>query len=87
MAERFYIYRCGGTESCAVTAKKNDPRLLHSPCPARWQFWMQITRHQVEDGCNGFAFDAAVIGIKAKGYFLFEGSPKLLGKIDGASNV
>src|SRR5262245_53554186 len=43
-AERFYIYRCGRTDSCAVTATKNEARLLRSLCPTSWQFWMQITR-------------------------------------------
>ena len=79
-AERFYIYRCGGTDSCAVTAAKNEARLLPSLCPDGWQFWMQITRQQFEDGPSGFTFDKAIAGIKAKGYFLFTGSSKLLGK-------
>ena len=78
-AERFYIYRCGKTETCAVTGAKGDSRLVATLCPASWQFWMQVTRHQAEDGCSGFTFDAAVEGIKAKGYFLFTGSPLLLG--------
>jgi hypothetical protein len=92
-AERFYIYRCGKTNSCAVTATKNEPQLLRSLCPTSWQFWMQITRHQVEDGRDGFTFDDAIAEIKAKGYFLFTGSPKLLGKFvpipisEGPSNV
>jgi hypothetical protein len=42
---------------------------------------MQITRHQVEDGCSGFTFEAAIAEIKAKGYFLFTGSPKLLDRL------
>ena len=41
---------------------------------------MQVTRHQAEDGRSGFSFDAAVVGIKATGYFLFTGSPELLGE-------
>ena len=54
---------------------------------------MQITRHQVEDGCNGFTFEAAIAEIKAKGYFRFTGSPKLLDRLapiasaEGPSNV
>jgi hypothetical protein len=79
-AERFYIYRCGKTDSCAVTGAKADSRLLASLCPTGWQFWMQVTRHQAEDGRSGFSFDAAVVGIKATGYFLFTGSPELLGE-------
>ena len=92
-AERFYIYRCGKSDSCAVTAIKNDARLLRSLCPTNWQFCMQITRHQVEDGCSGFTFEAAFAEIKAKGYFLFTGSPKLLDRLapislgEGPSNV
>ena len=79
-AERFYIYRCGNTDACAVTGAKADSRLLASLCPTGWRFWMQITRHQAEDGRSGFSFDAAVAGIKATGYFLFTGSPQLLGE-------
>jgi len=92
-AERFYIYRCGRTDSCAVTATKNEARLLRSLCPTSWQFWMQITRYQFEEGRSGFTFDAAIAGIKAKGYFLFTGSPELLGKLvpapgsEGPTNV
>src|SRR5215471_8862706 len=92
-AERFYIYRCGRTDFCAVTATKNEARLLRSLCPTSWQFWMQITRYQFEEGRSGFTFDAAIAGIKAKGYFLFTGSPELLGKLvpalgsEGPSNV
>src|SRR5262245_29218964 len=56
-AERFYIYRCGRTDSCAVTAIKNEARLLRSLCPTSWQFWMQITRYQFEDSRSGFTFD------------------------------
>ena len=54
---------------------------------------MQITRYQFEDGRSGFTFDAAIGGIKAEGYYLFTGSPKLLGKLvpapssEGPSNV
>jgi hypothetical protein len=83
-AERFYIYRCGRTDSCAVTATKNEVRLLRSLCPTSWHFWMQITRYQFEDSRSGFTFDAAIAGIKAKGYFLFTGSPELLGKVVSA---
>jgi len=79
-AERFYIYRCGKTDACAVTGAKADSRLLASLCPTDWRFWMQVTRHQAEDGRSGFSFDAAVAGIKATGYFLFTGSPQLLGE-------
>lgn len=93
VAQRFYIYRCGKSDSCAVTAVKNDPRLVGTLCPTNWRFWMQITRHQVEDGWSGFTFEAAIAEIKAKGYLLFTGSPKLLEKLapirrgEGPSNV
>ena len=92
-AERFYIYRCGMTDARAVTATKDEPRLPRSLCPTRWQFWMQVTRHQFEDGRSGFTFDAAIAEINAKGYFLFTGSPKLLSMLapspvsEGPSNV
>jgi hypothetical protein len=78
--ERFYIYRSGATDSCAVTATKNDERLIRSP-PLGWRFWKQITRNQGEDGRNGFSFDAAEADIKSDGFFLFRGSPQLLDKI------
>jgi hypothetical protein len=88
-AERFYIYRCGKTDACAVTATKDEPRLARSLCSTRWQFWMQVTRHQFEDVRSGFTFDAAIAEINAKGYFLFTGSPKLLPSpvSEGPSNV
>ena len=47
----------------------------------------------MEDGCSGFTFEAAIAEIKAKGYFLFTGSPKLLDRLapialgEGPSNV
>jgi hypothetical protein len=77
-AERFYIYRCGATASCALTAVKNEPRLRAEPS-APWQFWMQVTRNQVEDASIGFGFDAAVKKIQSDGFFLFTGTIKLLG--------
>ena len=79
-AERFYIHRCGETDSCALTGAKDEPRLPRIACPTRWRFWMQVTRHQVEDGRYGFVFDAAIPKIHAEGYFLFTGAPKLLGR-------
>jgi len=72
---------------------QNEARLLRSLCATSWQFWMQITRYQFEDSRSGFTFDAAIAEIKAKGYFLFTGSPQLLGKVvptpgsEGPSNV
>jgi len=76
-AERFYIYRCGATASCALTAVKNEPRLRDTPS-GPWQFWMQVTRNQVEDSSIGFGFDAAIKKIQSDGYFLFTGTAKLL---------
>ena len=78
-AERFYIYRCDRTDSCAVTASKTEARLPRSLSPKGWQFWMQVTRYQFEEGPSGFSFDAAIAGIKAKGYFLFHGLAKAAG--------
>ena len=77
-AERFYIHRCGDTVSCALTAAKLEPRLPPGDCPASWQFWMQVTHHQVEDGEYGFAFAAAICKIQSDGFFLFTGTPRLL---------
>ena len=79
-AERFYIYRCGKSDSCAVTALKNDARLLRSLCPTNWQFWMQIGPLQSEHRAYGFNIWAAVREISTNGYHLFTGSPALLCK-------
>lgn len=79
-AERFYIHRSGDTAACALTAVKDEPRLLQADGAAPWRFWMQVTRFQVEDGRLGFVFDTAVAKIQADGFFLFTGSPKLLGQ-------
>jgi hypothetical protein len=72
--ERFYIYRSGKANSCAITREKGDSRLP----PDDWQFWMQVTRHQSEDRQHGFNWEAAVAEIATKGYYLFAGSSKLL---------
>ena len=72
--DRFYIYRSGKTKACALTREKDDPRLP----PNGWQFWMQASGHQSEDGRYGFNWEEAVSEIAAKGYFLFTGSIKLL---------
>jgi hypothetical protein len=41
LAECLYIYGYGRTDSCAVTAAKNEARLLRLLCPTTSQFWMQ----------------------------------------------
>lgn len=79
-AERFYIYRCGTSNACALTRKKDDTRLPPAVAPARWQLWMQIGRLQAEDGRYGFNLEAALTEIAAKGYSPFTGSTKLLGR-------
>jgi hypothetical protein len=92
-AERFYVYRSGTTDACALTRKKGDTRLPPAVAPDRWQFWMQTGRVQAEDGQYGFNLEAALKEIAAKGYSLFTGSPKLLGRPpvstaqDGPPNV
>ena len=54
---------------------------------------MQTGRVQAEDGQYGFNLEAALKEIAAKGYSLFTGSPKLLGRPpvsaaqDGPPNV
>ncbi len=78
-AERFYIYRSGETDACALTGAKGDPRLPPAAAPDSWQFWMQIGRLQAEDSRYGFNIQAAAEEIAAKGYSLFTGSRKLLG--------
>lgn len=78
-AERFYIYRSGATDACALTRAKDDPRLPPPTAPDSWQFWMQIGRPQDDDSGYGFNLKAAVDDIAAKGYCLFTGTRKLLG--------
>jgi len=86
--ERFYIYRSGTTNACALTREKGDPRL-----PANsWHFWLQASRDQSEDGRYGFNWEAAVTEIAAKGYYLFAGSNRLLAgraaaRLNGPFNV
>lgn len=78
--ERFYIYRSGATEACALTGAKDDPRLPPAAPPHNWRFWMQIGRLQAEDSPFGFNIQAAADEIAAKGFSLFTGSGKLLGE-------
>jgi hypothetical protein len=72
--DRFYIYRSGKTKDCALTREKSDSRLP----PNGWQFWIQTSGHQSEDGRYGFNWEEAVREIAAKGYYLFTGSMRLL---------
>jgi hypothetical protein len=81
-AERFYVYRSGETDACALTGAKDDPRLPHAVAPDRWRFWMQIGRLQAEGGRYGFNIETAASEIAANGYCLFTGSTKLLGGLD-----
>ena len=76
--ERLYIYRRDATNTCALTGEKNDPRLPAPLAPDRWQFWMQISCHQTEEGLHGFPLKTAVTQIAARGYYLFTGSVRLL---------
>ena len=76
--ERLYIYRRGATNACALTGEKGDPRLPAPLAPDRWQFWMQTSCHQTEEGLHGFAMETAVTQIAARGYYLFTGSARLL---------
>jgi hypothetical protein len=46
--ERFFIYRCGESASCAVSNTKSDAQ-FNSLRPTGWKFWMQVTRQQVDD--------------------------------------
>ena len=73
MVERFYIYRSGTSNACALTREKGDSRL---PANA-WRFWLQASRDQSEDGRFGFNWEAAVTEIAVKGYYLFAGSSRL----------
>jgi hypothetical protein len=85
-AERFYVYRSGTTDACVLIAMKDDTRLPPAVAPACWQFWMQTGRLQAEDGQYGFNLEVALGEIAAKGYSLFTGSPKLLGRPPLQSN-
>ncbi|HEY5827096.1 MAG TPA: hypothetical protein VIV01_01935, partial [Hyphomicrobiaceae bacterium] len=81
-AERFYVYRSGESDACALTGAKDDPRLPLAAAPDRWRFWMQIGRLQAEGGRYGFNIETAASEIAANGYCLFTGSRKLLGGLD-----
>ena len=78
--QRFYVYRSGVTNACALTGAKDDPRLPPAVAPDSWRFWMQIGRLQAENDRYGFNIQAAVDEIAAKGYSLFTGTQKLLGR-------
>jgi hypothetical protein len=43
--QRLYIYRCGATNTCALTLEKGDPCLPAPLVSYRWRFWMQIGLH------------------------------------------
>lgn len=58
--QRFYIYRCGTTNACALTGEKSEPRLPAPLAPKRWQFWMQTSRHQTDNALYGFALETAM---------------------------
>jgi hypothetical protein len=72
--DRFYIYRSGKTNACALTREKSDS---HLP-PNGWQFWMQASNYQSEDDRYGFNWKIAVTEIATTGYYLFTGSKALL---------
>ena len=78
--QRFFVYRSGATNACALTGAKDDPRLPAAVAPDSWRFWMQIGRLQAENDRYGFNLQAAVDEIAAKGYSLFTGTHKLLGQ-------
>ena len=79
-AERFYIHRCGKTDFCALTSAKSETRLPQPPSLPGWAFWMQVTRHQVEEARFGFAFDTAISRIQVDGYYLFTGTATLFAR-------
>ena len=76
-AQRLYIYRLGATNACALTGEKGDSRLPAPLAPDRWQFWMQTSRDQTENGLYGYAEEPAVTQIAAQGFCFFTGSSKL----------
>ena len=76
--QRLYIYRYGATNACALTGKKGEPRLPAPLASDRWQFWMQTSSHQTDNGVYGFALESAAPQIAARGYYLFTGSNRLL---------
>ncbi len=71
--QRFYIYRSGKTNACALTRVKGDSRLPVNG----WKFWMQVSGGQSEDGRYGFSWESAATEITTKGYYLFTGSSRL----------
>jgi hypothetical protein len=76
--QRFYIFRDGTTDACAITGTRIDPQLPGDGTRGDWRFWMQISRIQEEHGQYGFDMKAAAADIAARGYSLFTGSQKLL---------
>jgi hypothetical protein len=76
--QRLYIYRCGETNICALTGQKGEPRLPAPLASDHWQFWMQTSSHQTDNGVYSFALECAAPQIAARGYYLFRGSKRLL---------
>jgi hypothetical protein len=76
---RLYIYRRGDTDQCVITRTK-DHASLPPALSDQWLFWMQIGPLQAQDGGYGFNIQAAIDDIVGKGYCLFAGSDKLLGR-------
>ena len=76
---RLYIYRRGDTDQCAIMRIK-DYASLPLGVADEWRFWMQIGPLQAQGGRCGFNIQAAIDDIVGKGYCLFRGSDKLLGR-------
>ena len=77
VAERFFIFRFGTSDACALTAAK-DGLSLPREGGEDWRYFMLVTRNQVEDGAFGFNFASAVSAIKRQGFFKFKGTANLL---------
>jgi hypothetical protein len=75
---RIYIYRNGVSDTCALTAVRNNAHLPLSSDADVWRLWMQIGPLQAQRGTYGFDIRTAVNAINTHGYYLFTGSAELL---------
>ena len=78
MPHRIYIYRNGVSNTCALTAVRNNAHLPLSSDADVWRLWMQIGPSQAQCGTYGFDIRTAVNAITTHGYYLFTGSAELL---------
>jgi hypothetical protein len=80
MVRRAYIFRNGVTDACALIAARDSASLPTTSPDDGWRFWMQIGPLQAQGGRYGFDIRSALPAIAGGGYYLFTGSPTLLGR-------